>query len=113
MEVEIEGTVVVQADDGKSYTVEWINFDNRAWLVPLWSVSDDDQWILPVRLIAPALSPGQAPIPGVEVLRLLGKAVPLPISLLENAAEPAEVPPLLDILEGPRIFSRNPNAGAH
>lgn len=112
MQVEIEGTVSVTTTDKSWHQVEWVNYDNRAWLAPLWFVSDNGQWILPVRLIAPTVAPSYNPLPGVEALEFFQK-VPIPRALLENADAPEEEAPLLDILEGPRIYARNPSAGAH
>lgn len=109
-QIEIMGTVPVETDIDRR-DVEWVTYRSRAWLAPLWIVSYDGQWLRPVRLIAPKWMPGHTPISGVEPLRLLWKSVPVPAILLDSAEAPEGEWPLLDILEGPQIVSRNPAAG--
>ena len=108
-EIEIQGTV--HAISGSSIRViEWVNFQNRAWLAPLWLPSHDGKWMRPIRLIAPKFAPGSTPLPGSEVLDLF-QQVPIPEALLENLDPPGVDTPLLEILENPPAISRNPDAG--
>lgn len=108
-QVEIMGVVDVQTEHA-CYSVEWVNYRNRAWLVPFWIESYDGQWLRPVRLIAPKWTPGHTPLPGVEILHLLQKGQ-VPSTLLENEEAPQAEWPQLNILEGPEIIARNPAAG--
>ncbi|MGU9982334.1 hypothetical protein ACJ4V0_20055 [Phreatobacter sp. HK31-P] len=108
-EIEIQG--MVPAMSGPSVRmIEWVNFQNRAWLAPLWLPSRDAKWMRPVRLIAPKFAPGHSPPSGPEVLDIF-QQVPIPEALLDSLAPQTVSTPLLEILENPQAISKNPAAG--
>ena len=108
-EIEIQGTVPTIA--GPSIRmVEWVNYRNRAWLVPLWIPSHDGKWLRPVRLIAPKFAPGYSPLPGSEVLEIFQR-VTIPEALLDSLGPQVGDTPLLEVLESPPAISKNPAAG--
>ncbi|MBY0363425.1 MAG: hypothetical protein K2X45_16090 [Phreatobacter sp.] len=108
-EIEIQG--MVPAMSGTSVRmIEWVNFQNRAWLAPLWLPSRDGKWMRPVRLIAPKFAHGHSPSPSADVLNIF-QHLPIPEVLLDSLAPQAVGTPLLEILENPQAISKNPAAG--
>ncbi len=90
-------------------SVEWVTYDDRAWLAPLWIVSPDGKTRRPVRLIAPRPAPGIKPIPGPEILKIFAQ-IPLSQALLEQGEIPPELGQLVEVLEAPDISFPTPEA---
>ena len=106
---EIEGTVSIRTDHGITPDVEWVMYRGRAWLAPLWIISNDGQWILPVRLIAPKWGQADTSAAGVEAL-LIFQELPVPRVLLDFVeARPVDAA-LFDVLELPQVVVQNPAA---
>ncbi len=106
--VEVGG-VVTLIIGGTIRRVEWVEFDGRAWLAPQWSISLDRKQMSPTHIIAPRSAPGTRPIPGHEVLQLLGE-MRLPASLLERADVPQQLEQLVEVRKSPAIWADAPAA---
>ena len=104
--VEIRGTVLLPI--GRTIqSIEWVEYDARAWLAPLWIVSPDGKAQRPLRIVAPRFAPGYDPLPGHEVLEIF-REVRLPGSLLEQGHVPPELAPLVEVRENPDIWADVP-----
>jgi hypothetical protein len=101
-EVQIGGTVMIPVGNS-IWTVAYVEWNNRAWLTPLWLQSSDGTKRRPVRLIAPKFAPGHTPIPGPDVLKIFQK-FRLTAAVLEQGHIPAELGPIVEIVENPEIF---------
>lgn len=102
-EIKIGGEVPVLTDKGLR-SVEWIEWDGRAWLADLWIVAPNGRSQKPLRIIAPKMAPGFPPIPGPEILAIFAK-MPIPESLLESGYLPPELAPLYEVRESPDIWA--------
>ncbi len=90
-------------------TVDAIEHEGRAWIVPNWIVSPDKKWMKPLRIIAPRFAQGSKPIPGFEALQHIFGAMQLPESLLERGQIPPGLAQLIEVHENPDIIVRNPD----
>lgn len=106
--VEIGGVALIPIG-ASIHKVEWITFEGRAWLAPLWILSHDQKMMRPVRIVAPRFAPGYTPLAGDEVLRLF-EAIQLTDALLEHGQVPPELTPLVEVREDPPIWADAPSA---
>lgn len=106
-EVEIGG--VIRLPVGSAFReIVWIEYLDRAWLVPLWIVSSDQQTRKPLRIISPRFAPGYTPLKGPDALRIF-EGMLLPASLLERGEIPDELRPVVEVRENPDIWSHIPD----
>lgn len=106
-EVTIGGTVTIPVG-AEILNVQWVEYDGRAWLTPLWIVALGEKTMRPLRIIAPRFAPGFDPIPGAEILKIF-QQMPLTKSLLEQGVIPAELAPLVEVRENPDIWAPCPS----
>lgn len=106
--VEIGGVALIPIGP-HIHKVEWIIFENRAWLAPLWMLSIDQKMMRPVRIVAPRFAPGHTPPDGDEAFRLF-VAVQLTDELLEQGIVPPELAALVEVREEPPIWTDAPGA---
>lgn len=104
-EIEIGGTVMLPVG-ANLLRVDYVNWQGRAWLAPIWLEEANGNTRRPLRLIAPRFAPGVSPPPGPDVLNIF-QQMPLIQPTLDQGFVPAEMAPLLHIVENPNVFVRN------
>jgi hypothetical protein len=103
-EIELCGTVTLPV--GRSIlSVDYVNWNNRCWLVPVWLEAPNGQTRQPLRLIAPKHAPGFTPPPGPEALNIFHQT-PLTQHVLDQGFIPIDLAPILEIVESPPVFIR-------
>lgn len=102
-EIEVAGTVVLPIGDNV-LQVDYVIWQNRAWLSPVYLEAFTGER-RPLRLIAPRFLPGFNPPPGPDVLNIF-QQVTLPMATLEQGFIPAELEPILEIVESPEVRIR-------
>lgn len=102
-EIEVAGTVLLPIG-AHVMQVDYVIWQNRAWLAPVYLESPNGQR-RPLRLIAPRFAPGVVPPPGPDVLNIF-RQMPLPMTTLEQGFIPAELAPILHIVENPEVLIR-------
>ncbi len=103
-EIELAGAVMLPI--GSSIRpVDYVNWNNRSWLAPVWLEAPHGNTRQPLRLIAPRYAPGFTPPPGPEVLNLFQR-VQLTQHVLEQGFVPDDLVPLVEIVESPPVFIR-------
>lgn len=83
--------------------VDYILWQNRAWLAPLYIEHDGS--IRPLRVIAPRWAPGSDPSPNPKLLEIF-QQVHLTKAVLEQGHIPPDLAPLLEIVENPNVLIR-------
>lgn len=102
-EIEIAGTVILPVGPNV-LRVEYVIWQNRAWLAPVW-LQAPDGIMRPIRLIGPRFAPGIVPPPGPDVLNIF-QQMPLSHATLEQGFIPEEMAPILEVIENPNVFAR-------
>lgn len=106
--VKIGGTISLPIDDAVE-AIDWIEYQDRAWLVPVWIVAPDRKTQRPLRIIAPRFAPGYKPIPGMAILGHFRER-PLPKALLEQGHIPPKLEQVVEVHENPDIYADTPGA---
>lgn len=102
-EIEVAGTVTLPIG-ANVMPVEYVIWQNRAWLAPIYLEAPNGE-LRPLRLIAPRFVPGFNPPPGPDVLNIF-QQVPLSMATLEQGFIPAELEPVIEIVENPEVLIR-------
>ncbi len=89
--------------------VDYINWQNRCWLVPAWISIADENLKMPARLIAPRFVAGHTPPPGPEVLNIFTR-LRLPEIVLDPNNKLPELVHVIDIVERPSLYMRSMQA---
>lgn len=103
-EIELAGQVILPVG-GSMLRVDYINWQNRAWLAPIWLDAPDGKTRIPLRLIAPKYAPGFTAPPGPEVLQIF-RQMPLTPHALDQGHVPADLATIVEIVENPPVFLR-------
>ncbi|TBE67441.1 hypothetical protein [Rhizobium ruizarguesonis] len=101
-EIEIAGQVMLPMGGGV-VTMDYVNWQNRSWLAPVWIEDIASGQIRPLRLVAPRMAPGFSAPPGPELLHTF-QQMPLPESLYQQGHIPAELANLVMVVENPPVF---------
>jgi len=101
-EIEIAGQVVLTMG-GSVVTMDYVNWQNRAWLAPIWIEDIVSGRIRPLRLIAPRMAPGFTAPPGAGMLQIF-QQMPLPGTVYEQGHIPDELSNMVEIVENPPVF---------
>lgn len=107
-EIELAGWILLPIG-GDTLNVEYINWQNRSWLVPSWIDLIDKNVKMPMRLIAPRFVAGHTPPAGPEILNIFTR-LRLPEIVLDPNHKLAELAPLIDIIERPALYMRSTQA---
>ncbi|QCJ00816.1 hypothetical protein [Agrobacterium larrymoorei] len=107
-EIELAGWVLLPI--GKTtMSIDYVNWQNRSWLVPAWVDVADKGIRLPTRLIAPRFVSGHTPPPGPETLEIF-KRLRLPEIVFDANHSLDQLVPLIEIVERPALFMRSIHA---
>lgn len=85
--------------------VDYVVWNNRAWLTPNWLVNPAGTMRRPIRVIAPRMAPGHTAPAGADFLNVFTQ-MGLPRSLLEQGHIPADFARVVEVIENPEIFVR-------
>lgn len=102
-EVEISGAVVLPID-GCLMSIDYIEWQGRAWLVPIW-IEDNEGCRRPARLIGPNFCPEGPPVRGPSILQIF-REMPLTSVVLVRGAASGTYSPILEIIERPNVCVR-------
>ncbi|MGO8025846.1 hypothetical protein [Rhizobium leguminosarum] len=109
-EVTIAGKVMVPVG-GAVLMIDYVVWDNRAWLTPNWLENAAGTLRRPIRVIAPKMAPGFTAPSGADFLDIFTQTG-LPQSVLDQGHIPPEFAPILEVVENPEIFIQaQPAAG--
>lgn len=101
-EIEIAGRVMLPMGGG-IVMMDYVNWQNRSWLAPVWIEDIASGQIRPLRLIAPKMAHGFAAPPGPEFLQMF-QQMPLPESVYEQGHIPDEFANIVVVAENPPVF---------
>ena len=101
-EIEIAGQIILPIGGGV-VTMDYVNWQNRSWLAPIWIEPVAGGQIRPLRLVAPRMAPGFSAPPGPELLHMFQR-MPLPESLYQQGHIPAEFANLVVVVENPPVY---------
>ncbi len=101
-EIVIAGQILMPMG-GAIMRVDYVEWQNRAWIAPIWIETPDRRTRRPLRLIAPRMAPGFAAPPGPEMLQIFTQ-MPLPAPTLEQGHVPYDLRNLVEIVENPPVF---------
>ncbi|TLX12130.1 hypothetical protein [Rhizobium sp. MHM7A] len=101
-QIEIAGQIMLPMGGGV-VMMDYVIWQNRCWLVPIWLEPIAGGQIRPLRLIAPRMAAGYAAPPGPELLQTF-QQMPLPESVYQQGHIPAEYANLVAVVESPPVF---------
>lgn len=103
-EIEFGGTVTLPVG-GSILSIDYVNWNNRSWLTPVWLEARNGQTRQPLRLIAPKYVPGFPPQSGPATLNIFHQ-MPLTQHVLDQGFIPIDLAAILEVVESPSVFIR-------
>lgn len=108
IEIKLAGWILLPIGRD-TISVDYINWQNRSWIVPKWMDVVNGDIRMPLRLIAPRFVKGHVPPQGPETLNIF-KRLQLPDIILDADNSLSTLTPLIDVIERPAVFIRHSQA---
>lgn len=105
IEIELGGWILLPIGRTTA-NIDYINWQNRSWLVPKWIDVVEKDIRIPIRLIAPRFVQGHVPPQGPEILNIF-KRLQLPDIVFDADNSLSVLSPLIDVVERPALFVRS------